>query len=88
MGNQQRSSPHTIDLVNKIKDGLIGQSYMAVAYYHNNRPRVPNQKKYSIPKGLDWNLFQGPAKRREYTFDTWDYNWRWYGWLYGSENSR
>ena len=84
MGNQQRSSPHTIDLVNKIKDGLIGQSYMAVAYYHNNRPRVPNQKKYSIPKGLDWNLFQGPAKRREYTFDTWDYNWRWYGWLYGT----
>ena len=45
MGNQQRSSPHTIDLVNKIKDGLIGQTYKAVAYYHNNRPRVPNQKK-------------------------------------------
>ena len=22
--------------------------------------------------------------RRLYTYDTWDYNWRWYGWLYGT----
>ena len=84
MGNQQRSSIHTIDLISQLRDGLIGDTYKAVSYYHNNRPRVPNQKIALVPKGLDWNLFQGPAKRRDYTYDTWDYNWRWYGWLYGT----
>src|SRR6202789_4587381 len=29
MGSQQRSSPHTIDIANKIHDGLIGRAYFA-----------------------------------------------------------
>ncbi len=84
MGNQQRSSPHTIELMQKIKDGEIGKTYKATAFYHSNRPRVPNQVIASVPQGLNWNLFQGPAVRREYTYNTWDYNWRWYDWDYGT----
>ncbi|HBK40976.1 MAG TPA: dehydrogenase, partial [Porphyromonadaceae bacterium] len=42
------------------------------------------QKKAAIPVGLDWELFQGPAPRRDYTEETWDYNWHWYGWDYGT----
>ena len=45
---------------------------------------MPNQVLEPVPAGLDWDLFQGPAVRREYTFNTWDYNWRWYGWDYGT----
>ena len=84
MGNQQRSSLHTIELINKIRQGEIGETYKATAFYHSNRPRVPNQLIAPIPDGLDWSLFQGPAIRRKYTFNTWDYNWRWYGWDYGT----
>ena len=84
MGNQQRSSPHTKELIKKIKEGVLGKTYKATAFYHSNRPRVPNQVLASVPKGLNWNLFQGPAVRRNYTYDTWDYNWRWYGWDYGT----
>jgi predicted dehydrogenase len=84
MGNQQRSSTHTNSIIKKIHDGIIGNAYNAVAFYNNNRGRVPNQVPMSPPKGLDWNLFQGPAPRRNYTHDTWDYNWRWYGWDYGT----
>ena len=29
MGNQQRSSPHTIDIIRKIHGGLIGRAYFA-----------------------------------------------------------
>ena len=36
---------------------------------------------------MDWDLFQGPAPRREYTQETWDYNWHWYGWDYGTAES-
>ena len=84
MGNQQRSSAHTQQVIQKIHNGAIGQAYKAIAFYSNGRGEVPHQKKSSIPKGLDWNLWQGPAVHREYTSETWDYNWHWYGWNYGT----
>ena len=84
MGNQQRSSIETIEVINDIHNGLIGDTYLATAFYHNGRKQVPNQTKNNPPKGLDWDLFQGPAPRREYTDDTWNYNWHWYGWDYGT----
>jgi predicted dehydrogenase len=87
MGTQQRSSAHTIEVVKAIHDGAIGTPYKAVAWYSNGRGEVPVQKKVPVPKGLDWDLFQGPAPRREYTEETWNYNWHWYGWDYGTAES-
>ena len=84
MGNQQRSSDHTIEIINEIHSGAIGTPFKAVAIYTMARGEVPLQKKASVPEGLDWELFQGPAPRREYTTETWDYNWHWYGWDYGT----
>ena len=84
MGNQQRSSGHTIEIINEIHNGVIGQPYKAVAFYNNRRGQVPVQKKASSPEGLDWDLWQGPAPRRDYTSETWNYNWHWYGWDYGT----
>ncbi|PIF06294.1 MAG: dehydrogenase [Draconibacterium sp.] len=87
MGNQQRSSGHTQEIVKEIHNGIIGVPYRAVAFYINKRGEVPNQKPAPVPEGLDWQLFQGPAPRREYTYNTWDYNWHWYGWAYGTAES-
>ncbi|WP_037318352.1 Gfo/Idh/MocA family protein [Salegentibacter sp. Hel_I_6] len=84
MGNQQRSSDHTIQIIKDIHDGAIGEVYKAVAFYTNSRGETPVQKKAAVPQGLDWDLWQGPAIRREYTEETWDYNWHWYGWNYGT----
>ena len=84
MGNQQRSSLHTTEMINEIHSGAIGTPYKAVAFYTNTRGEVPLQKRVPVPEGLDWELFQGPAPRREYTSETWDYNWHWYGWDYGT----
>ena len=84
MGNQQRSAPESIDIISRIHNGEIGEAYLAVAYYSNGRGEVPNQKKEAPPEGLDWDLWQGPAVRRLYTHNTWDYNWHWYGWDYGT----
>ncbi len=84
MGNQQRSSAHSIEIIREIHNGIIGKAYKAVAFYTSKRGEVPIQKKAAIPNGLDWDLFQGPAPRRAYTTETWDYNWHWYGWDYGT----
>ncbi len=84
MGNQQRSSDHTIEIIREIHNGIIGTPSLAVAFYSNQRGEVPHQKAAPVPEGLDWDLFQGPAVRREYTSETWNYNWHWYGWNYGT----
>jgi len=87
MGNQQRSAPDSIYIINEIHNGAIGTPYKAVAFYSNGRGEVPVQKKAPAPEGLDWELFQGPAPRRDYTIETWDYNWHWYGWKWGTAES-
>lgn len=84
MGNQQRSSPHTIEIMNEIHNGAIGHPYNAVAFYSNDRGRVVNQSPQSPPPDLNWELFQGPAPREDYHHNTWDYNWHWYGWKWGT----
>jgi len=84
MGNQQRSAQHTVDIIKEIHNGVIGTPYKALAFFSNKRGEVPLQKPTAIPTGLDWELFQGPAVRRDYTSETWNYNWHWYGWNYGT----
>ena len=87
VGNQARSSDTMIEIVKEIHNGLIGETYEAIAFYSNSRGEVPVQQPAPIPEGLDWELFQGPAPRREYTYNTWDYNWHWYDWTYGTAES-
>ena len=84
MGNQQRSSPATIEVINEIHNGTIGDPYKAVAFYSNARGRVINPEKAPVPEGLNWDLFQGPAPHESYKHDTWNYNWHWYGWNWGT----
>jgi predicted dehydrogenase len=84
MGVQQRSSLHTIEIIGEIHSGAIGVPYKAVGFYSNKRGEVPVQEPAPVREGLDWDLFQGPAPRRDYTKETWDYNWHWYGWDYGT----
>src|SRR6266478_3411335 len=40
MGTQQRSSPHTIEVVEKIREGVIGRPYFAKAWYCNVRKAI------------------------------------------------
>ncbi len=84
MGNQQRSSDHTIEIIREIHKGAIGTPYLANAFYTNRRGRTPNPMPANMPPGLDWDLFQGPSPRKPYQHDTWDYNWHWYGWDFGT----
>ena len=46
MGTQQRSSPHTIEIVKKIHDGLIGRPYFAKAWY-SQRPQIDRPRQGS-----------------------------------------
>jgi predicted dehydrogenase len=78
MGTQQRSSPHTIEIVEKIHNGLIGQAYFAKAWYNNTRKSIGQGKDAPVPATLDWDLWQGPAPRRPYKDNVQPYNWHWF----------
>ncbi len=84
MGNQQRSSVESKEIIKDIHNGIIGNTYKAIAFYTNSRGEVPIPVKTQPPVGLDWNLFQGPSPRKDYMHDTWNYNWHWYGWDFGT----
>jgi predicted dehydrogenase len=78
MGSQQRSSPHTIEIVGKIHDGLIGRAYWAETWYANRRKPIGVGKPIPVPATLDWDLWQGPAPRTEYKDNVHPYNWHWF----------
>ena len=83
MGSQQRSSPHTIEIVDKIHNGLIGRAYFAKAWYSNVRKSIGTGKEVPVPPQLDWDLFQGPAPRQAYKDNVQPYNWHWFR-IYGT----
>ena len=78
MGTQQRSSPHTIEIVKKIHDGLIGRAYYAKCWYSNGRKSIGVGKPAAVPATLDWDLWQGPAPRQPYKDNVQPYNWHWF----------
>ncbi len=78
MGTQQRSSPHTIEIVDKIHNGLIGRAYAANAWYCNTRKSIGHGKPAPVPATLNWDLWQGPAPRQQYTDNIQPYNWHWF----------
>lgn len=77
VGDQQRSSPHTIKMIQQIHDGLIGEAYMGKAWYANTRGSMGYGKPAPAPDYLDWDLWQGPAPRHEYMNNVHPYNWHW-----------
>ncbi|MFT4565632.1 MAG: putative dehydrogenase [Saprospiraceae bacterium] len=83
IGNQQRSAPTSIEVINAIKQGIIGRAYYAKAWYTNNRKSIGVGKKAAVPDWLDWNLWQGPAPRKEYMDNYVHYNWHWF-WHWGT----
>jgi predicted dehydrogenase len=83
MGTQQRSSPHTIEIVEKIHGGAIGRPYLAKAWYSNVRKSIGTGKEVPVPEQLDWDLWQGPAPRRPYKDNLQPYNWHWFR-IYGT----
>jgi predicted dehydrogenase len=83
MGNQQRSAPESIELMQKIREGVIGVPYHGRAWYANTRGPIGHGTVAPIPDWLDYELWQGPAPRTPYRDNVIHYNWHWF-WRWGT----
>ncbi|MBT28025.1 MAG: dehydrogenase [Thalassobius sp.] len=83
MGNQQRSALESQEIIKEIHNGIIGDVYLAKAFYTNTRTSIGNAKETAVPEGFNWDLFQGPAPRQSYKDIFFDYNWHWF-WEFGT----
>ncbi len=83
MGNQRRSFPNLIEAVKQVKEGLIGNAYHGKGWYANNRKSIGKGKIVSVPPNLDFDLWQGPAPRKQYRDNLVHYNWHWF-WHWGT----
>lgn len=83
LGNQQRSSEHTNEIIEQIKSGVIGRPYYGKGWYINTRKSIGVGKVVPVPDTLDWDLWQGPAPRRTYKDNIHPYNWHWF-WHWGT----
>ena len=83
MGNQQRSSPRSMQAIQQIREGIIGEPYYGRAWYANSRGPTTFDPSATVPDWLDYELWQGPAPRQEYQGNLVHYNWHWL-WHWGT----
>ena len=86
MGNQRRSFPTLIEAVKSVREGIIGEPYFGKAWYTNNRASIGIGKKIPVPATLNFDLWQGPAPRKDYMDNLVHYNWHWF-WDWGTGES-
>ena len=81
-GTQQRSSAGR-EVVQKIREGLIGDVYLARGLCFKRRNTIGRKPVEPVPPGVHYDLWLGPAPTHEFTANRFHYNWHWF-WDYGN----
>jgi predicted dehydrogenase len=82
-GVQLRSSVAMQEAIKHLREGLIGNVYMARGLVFKWRPDIGDKKTEPIPEGLNYDIWTGPAEMRLFSKNYVHYNWHW-SWNYGN----
>lgn len=66
-GTQNRSSPNIMEGIARLKEGVIGDVYMARGMDYKLRGNLGRIHPTAVPKGLDWDQWLGPKPMRPYS---------------------
>ena len=82
-GSQSRSNLALQEAVQKMKEGVIGDVYHARGLCYKWRNTIGKARPEAVPAGVDYDLWLGPAPKREFTQNRFHYKWHWH-WDYGN----
>src|SRR4030042_1355991 len=82
-GIQLRSSVAVQEAIKHLRDGLIGNVYMARGLVFRWRDDIGDKGTEPVPEGLDYELWTGPAAKQPFSRNIVHYNWHW-TWNYGN----
>jgi len=82
-GVQLRSSQALQEMVQALRDGIIGRVYMARGLVFRWRGDIGRKGFSTPPDDLDYDLWLGPAQYQPYSEDWVHYNWHWQ-WNFGN----
>lgn len=84
IGTQSRSNPGMMDSIKYIHDGGIGKVKLAYATCYKRRGSIGKVKgPQPVPKGVDYDLWCGPAQKLPIMREKFHYDWHWF-WEYGN----
>ena len=82
-GTQTRSSESANEAIQQLKNGLIGEVYLARGLCFKRRPSIGHTPPEPVPAGVHYDLWTGPAPVHPFTKNRFHYNWHWF-WEYGN----
>lgn len=77
MGSQSRSSVALKEAMQKMREGELGEVYMARALCFKWRDTIGKAPVSEVPAGVDYDLWTGPAPKKPFTRNRFHYNWHW-----------
>ncbi len=77
-GTQARSSIPTVQAIQFLNEGGLGDIYMAKGLCLKPRGSIGRVKDSDIPEGVNWDTFLGPAPYRPYNENRFHYKWHWF----------
>lgn len=77
-GTQSRSSIATLQAIDFMRDGGLGDIYMTKGLCLKPRGSIGHVKDGPIPDGVNWDAFLGPAPYRPFNLNRFHYKWHWF----------
>ncbi len=82
-GTNLRAAPHYREAWKLLSDGVIGKVLMVKAINNQRRGRLQHRKDESVPTGIHYDLWLGPASKRPFNRNRFHGSWHWM-WEYGT----
>lgn len=82
-GTNSRSGVALREAMQKLREGVIGEVYMARGLCYKWRDTIGKKPDGPVPPGVNYDLWLGPAPQRAFNPNRFHYNWHW-NWDYGN----
>lgn len=82
-GTNSRSGVALREAMQKLREGVIGEVYMARGLCYKWRDTIKKLPDGPVPPGVHYDLWLGPAPQRAFNPNRFHYNWHW-NWDYGN----